>query len=343
MRALRIQIFIICIIFSFGFVFGVNNLHGKTLLKFAFPLSPKHHTYQSILDFRDYISNKTSGEIEVKLYPAQSLCKTREGLDAVRKGIADFALAMPNWFPGRIDVTTIMNLPGAYPNSIIGTHVADALSQKYFKKDYEKNGVKLLMSFTTGTYQIMTTKKPVRKLADFEKLKLRSSGGYFTHAIRALGGIVVTIPTMDIYDGLSKGIMDGLAFAFSSAPGYKLEELIRYVTIVDMAAIFSSVIMNPDAFNKLSKYEQCVILDAGRLLSKWHAESYYTNSQKGKEIMVKQGTEIINLPEKELTIFRERLKPLWSRWVKEMNSKGYPADDIMRDFKKELLKYGVKH
>ena len=345
MKSSRMSIFLVFIIFIIFFNLGlsINTVFAKTTLKYAFPLSPKHHTYQSVLAFRDYISEKSDGEIEVKIYPAQSLCKTREGLDAVRKGIADFTLVMPNWFPGRIDVTTIMNLPGAYPNSIIGTQVATALSEKYFKEDYDKNDVKLLTTFTTGTYQIMTTNKAIKELSDLSGLKLRSSGGYFTHAIKALGAIVVTIPTMDIYDGLSKGIMDGLAFAFSSAPGYKLEEVIKYVTIVNMAAIYSSVVMNPDSFDKLTKYQQSVVLDAGRLLSKWHAEAYYVNDLKGKDIMVKRGVKIINLPEKEVSIFKDRLIPLWDGWVKEMSAKGYPANDIMKDFKNELLKYGIKH
>jgi TRAP-type C4-dicarboxylate transport system substrate-binding protein len=341
MRFYRFSICLICSILIGIFTFGINinNLFAKTTLKFAFPMSTKHHTYPSILAFSDYIDEKTDGEVKVTIFPAQSLCKSAEGLDAVRKGIADISLAMPNWFPGRIDVTTVMNLPGAYPNSIIGTHIGNALSEKYFKKDYEKNGVMLLTDFTTGPYQIMTTKKPVKQISDLNGLKLRSSGGYFTHAIKALGAIVITIPTMDIYDGLSKGIMDGLVFAFSSAPGYKLEEVIKYVTMVDMAAIYSSIIMNPSSFNDLSKHHQSVVLNAARLLSKSHAETYYEFDQKGKQIMVDHGVEVISLSKNERSLINRRLRQLWDMWVTEMDSKGYPANDIIRDFNKEREKY----
>jgi len=52
---------------------------------------------------------------------------------------------------------------------------------------------------TTG-YQIMTTKKPVRRLSDIEGMKFRVAGSVLPHSIKGLGGVPVSMSMGEVYE-----------------------------------------------------------------------------------------------------------------------------------------------
>src|SRR5207237_6098222 len=100
---------------------------------------------------------------------------------------------------------------------------------KHFQKVGEYKGVKLLAVWTHGPGQ-MFTKKPIKSLADFQNLKIRTGGGISEKVITALGGSPVFKPAPESHELLNEGVADGGFFPFESIVSFKLDKVIGQAT-----------------------------------------------------------------------------------------------------------------
>ena len=72
---------------------------------------------------------------------------------------------------------------------------------------------------------VSTVKKPVRTLEDLKGQKLRTAGRP-ADILRNVGGTPVAVEMADIYDGLQRGVVDGLIASMEVQKGWKTGEII---------------------------------------------------------------------------------------------------------------------
>ncbi|MCW1938406.1 hypothetical protein OMD46_22440 [Pseudomonas sp. MDMC_285] len=81
--------------------------------------------------------------------------------------------------------------------------------------------VHLLATHLTDGALLHTAKKPVRSLADFRGLKLRSANRISTKLISMLGATPVAMPVPQVPEALSKGVVDGAVLPWDVVPALK--------------------------------------------------------------------------------------------------------------------------
>jgi TRAP-type C4-dicarboxylate transport system substrate-binding protein len=79
-----------------------------------------------------------------------------------------------------------------------------------------------------------------------------------------LNGAVVTLPASEIYSSLERGVVDGAAWPVFGAMEYKWYEVANYMTRPTFGVTNQLLLMNLDAWNKLSPKEQKIITDVAR-------------------------------------------------------------------------------
>ena len=124
----------------------------------------------------------------------------------------------------------------------------------------EYNGVKMLGVWTHGPGQ-MFTKKPIKTLAEFKGMKIRTGGGIAEAVANALGASAFVKPAPESYELLNSGVADGVFFPFESIVSFKLDKVIGQATVFPGGLYSSSFgfFMNQEKWNKLSKQDQDVI------------------------------------------------------------------------------------
>ena len=143
----------------------------------------------------------------------------------MRDGLVDLSYVTASYTPARHILPLMAELPGAGETAEINSVAFSRIHWKHFHKVGEYKGVKLLAVWTHGPGQ-MFTKKPIKSLADFQNLKIRTGGGIAEAVANALGGSAFVKPAPESYELLNSGVADGVFFPLESIVSFKLDKVI---------------------------------------------------------------------------------------------------------------------
>jgi TRAP-type C4-dicarboxylate transport system substrate-binding protein len=256
-------------------------------------------------------------------------------MDGVIAGQADIGNLCMAYQPGRFIVTNATSLPLGITNAHKGSLVLWDVWKKYQPEAFAK--VKVLAMFTTAPTNIMS-RVPVRTLEDLKGLDLRASGGA-AQILAAWGANPVGMPMPATVEALQKGVVKGLFSSLEAMKDFKFAETCKYVTITDTVIYPFAVVMNMDSWNKLPQDVQQVMDDLRVEQSEWTG-TYMDNHVKAAMEWAKteQNVEVITLSAEEKAKWDAKLLPLTEKWTVDAKSKGFPANDIVKDIKSLIEK-----
>jgi TRAP-type C4-dicarboxylate transport system substrate-binding protein len=189
----------------------------------------------------------------------------------------------------------------------------------------------------------MFTKKPIKSLADFQNLKIRTGGGISEKVITALGGSPFFKPAPESYELLNSGVADGVFFPFESIVSFKLDKVIGQATVFP-GGLYSSAFgffMNEDKWNKLAKQDQDIITKhAGEYAARSNGQSWDKADQVGLSALKAAGANIVTAPAAMQAEAKSRSGPIIDEWIKQANEKhsGLNAKAVLDEFHAELKK-----
>jgi tripartite ATP-independent transporter DctP family solute receptor len=220
----------------------------------------------------DLVRQRTSGRINIKLYPGVSLVQgdqTRE-FTAIRQGIIDMALGSTiNWSP-QIKELNLFSLPFLMPDY----KAIDALTQGPVGKDIfallEKQGVVPLAWGENGFRELTNSKRDVRKPDDLKGLKIRVVGSpLFLDTFRALGANPTQMSWADAQPAFASGAVDGQENPLSLFTAAKLHNVgQKHVTMWGYVADPLIFVVNKEVWESWTPADREIVrqaaIDAGR-------------------------------------------------------------------------------
>ncbi len=290
-------------------------------------------------------------------YPAETLAKEKETVTAVETGIADIGWVSISNIRGRFPLAEVTGLPfmgisggkdekgNALSIGKANSLVAWELYQNLPEMQKEFSSVKVLFTHNTELVNIVTTKKPVRNLEDLRGMKLRSTAGLLTELVQQLGATPVPIPLGEVYEAAQKGVLDGAAANTGQIINSRLYELLRYKTDINLGiTTMFAMIMNLDKWNSLPPdVQEGLNSVTGRAGAEFAGEAGYGfGLRQALEDAMKKGGykwETVSASPEEAERWKAIAgKPMWDRWLKEMQSKGLAGqkafDELLRLQKK---------
>jgi TRAP-type C4-dicarboxylate transport system substrate-binding protein len=201
---------------------------GQEELKLASFVPPTHSIWAGVLiPWAKEIEQKSGGKLKVALFPSMQLGGTPPQLyrQAVQ-GIADMVFTLPGYTSGDFPMLSLTELPGTATTAHDGTtKLWQKINEKYFDK--ELADTKTLMLWNSDSAGFMTREKPIKKIADVKGLRLRSPSAAQAAQIEHLGGIGVSMPVTQIYNGIERGTIDGTMIPMSAMIDFKLLEVVK--------------------------------------------------------------------------------------------------------------------
>ena len=185
-----------------------------------------------------------------------------------------------------------------------------------------------------------TRKQPVKTLEDMRKLKLRSTGTS-AKVVQHLGGTPVAQPMPETYQLLQKGVVDGSLYPVESNKGWKLGEVVDYMTLSYPAAYSTAffVVMNKDKWALISPEDQKTIMEINQEWIGKTGEAWDTSDAEGLAFFKEQGGEIIALDEAEQKRWADAMKPILTDYVEKTTSAGLPGDKALATALEAVQKY----
>lgn len=331
---------------------GIGTLGTPSPAMAADPISlrvadfypPGHPIRKGFLDaFAAPLEKKTNGRVKINYYGHESLVKAKDILDATISGVAD--IGNMTYAGSRIPLIFFQQLPGVFPDeqTVGAARAMWKIHKTYVAPEFEKLGLKLLYVNSTTGYQIMTTKKPIRRISDIKGMKFRVAGSVLPHSIKGLGGVPVSMTMGEVYEAMERGVVDGIALSVPSVKAYAFYEIIKYATVnCNMGGYPSYFAMNMKKWDSLPGDIKKVIEDMALEVVSNSTQIGVNRVESDIAEWKKKGIEVIKLPKEDAEKAAELLAPVWGAWTESMSKKGHPMKALVKDWQKALAEEGIE-
>lgn len=310
---------------------------GTITLKFASDLPPNGSIVPGWTWWADEVQRRSNGRVKVDFYFAGALFNQVDTPDALKAGVADIANMSLTAHYNLEPITNVFGLPAMeFPDAKDG-YLASynaylQLSQKYPAIKNELVDYKLLMWVTNPAFHIIS-KKQVTVPNDLKGMKI---GGKTEQGqiIQGAGAVSVQVIPPNMYESLSKGVIDGGFITWAQVSTYKLTEVVSYFLDYLVTQETTQICMNLKTWNSLPPDIQKLMMDLVPESIAHSADSTLTISQKSIQLIKDSNKTMTTLTADQVKLWDTLVSPRQDAWVKDAQSKGVSdAATILSDLK----------
>ncbi len=287
-------------------------------------LAPTNDPRHAVLEkFGETVKAKTNGALEVKVFPSSTLGGEREMFEQAQAGVTEIALVggvVSNFFPQ----WSIIDMPFLWKsNEHLRAFMNSKIASEWSNQMGAKLGVEMLAFLERNPRILVSSKKPVRSMADLKGMKVRVPNiKVYTDAWRAFGVEPVPMPAADFYMGLRLGTIDGMENPVEVMAHWKIYEVAKYLSLTNHMHSGFFLIASKKFMDSLTDAQRKVLRDAAleaqAALGKANAEGERTLFDELRN----KGMEIIEKP--DVSAFVEASRKVHAQYIKDF---GQPAYD----------------
>jgi len=152
-------------------------------------------------------------------------------------------------------------------------------------------------AFNVSTFYVYTKFEPklsTKTGLDLTGIKMRSTGLY-KPMLAAMNATAITISPSDVYTGLERGVVDGMAWPKGSVTKYGWEKFLKYKITPNFYGATFMVVMNKDKWNSLTQAERDFLDKVSRDYEKASDALVAKNLKTDEEKLAKAGVKTIEL------------------------------------------------
>jgi TRAP-type C4-dicarboxylate transport system substrate-binding protein len=230
---------------------------AETVLK-AITYAPLSKVEDSMVIFKrwvDKVNTVGKGEIRVELLGGPEVFPVSDQMNALSKGLVDAVMTFSVHTPIVPEIDT-SGLSDVTPAEERNNGYLDLLD-----KAHEKINVKVVGRTATQSGFYIFSKQPIRTLADFKNVKIRSHSGY-DPLFKKVGAIPIGMNISEIYGALERGIVGAAPY-----PIFVYDMGLQEVTKFALADAFwpshtTFIYINLKKFNSLTPRQQAILVNA---------------------------------------------------------------------------------
>ncbi|MCC2095847.1 MAG: TRAP transporter substrate-binding protein [Hyphomicrobiales bacterium] len=286
----------------------------------------------------DQVNKEAKGEFQIKVF-GMSLANSRNVWERTVNGVTDIGFALNGTAGLSFDKTQVTSLPLLVKDGQAGAS-SEALWRLYEQgllKDEYKN-VRLI-GLISLPVQGLAVKKPIAALADVKGLKIRVADRISGNIATALGGSPISLSATEVYQALSRGVVEGAIANWIMMGAFRLTEVSsHYVTGVPIGSPPAFVIMNPKSYASLSaKGKKIIDKFSGPVLSRQAGTALERLAHGARARVLKAGKfKVSKLEEKQAEEWRKALGGVVEKWAKDTANGRKVLDQYRIELKKAV-------
>ena len=270
------------------------------------------------------VAKVTNGRVKIDTLP-KVVGSVPGQFDVARDGQADIVVFSNGYTPGRFDVLEIGELPFMGDRPEVFGPALHRFYTKHAAQYGEYKGVHPLAVFVVAPPQLFNSKRPLRAVADFKGMKIRSNSQSTTTALSLLGAVPVSKPATETYELMASGVLDGTLMPPESVLPFKLVDHSNYATIIP-GALSNSILtlaINEDRWKALSQADRDAITKiSGEAFARNIGLAYATGNEATWEALKKAGKSIETASPAMVAEMAKVLQPMEAAWMEKARKKG---------------------
>ncbi len=285
------------------------------VLKLAHGLDVNHSVHKAMVRMKEIIEEKSSGTLQVEIYPNQQLGTERECLELLQIGSLDMTKVSSGVMENFAPKMKVFGLPFLFRDRAHSFDVLDGPIGEMLLNDGDKYWLKGLGYYDAGSRSFYTKDRPVKLPDDLAGLKIRVMESVTAiEMVNALGGSPTPISWGELYTALQQGVVDG---AENNPPSFYLSkhyEVCKFYSLDEHTTLPDVLIISTHTWEKLSEEQQNWVQEAVDVSVKYQRELWHKAEEEALEEVKKVGVEIIR-PDKRL--FEQKVEQLYENYKED--------------------------
>jgi TRAP-type C4-dicarboxylate transport system substrate-binding protein len=239
--------------------------------------------HQFLKFYKEALEAASKGRIEVQIYPASQLGAIQAEIEGVQLGSIQAFMGPVDFFTGIDPRYGVFSAPFLFHGdaNVAATVQDPALEEKALNLAAAKGLVGMAM-VNQGAADY-AARKPLLTLADFAGKKLRINGTPLERAKMAkLGATGVAMPLSEVTPALDQGVIDGTISGLSIFVAFKMNNLVKTVTVANDTFIVSIAVVSKKWLGGLPPDLAKLVIDTGLGLQK-KGQDYEVEFSKSQE------------------------------------------------------------
>ncbi|MBN2897493.1 MAG: TRAP transporter substrate-binding protein [Clostridia bacterium] len=278
------------IVWKFGHLANEDHLWNKTAIKFA-----------------ELVSEKTNGQIEVKIYPNEQLGSEMDNITGIQTGTVDLTItgeSLQNWAPK----AALLAIPYAITSSEQMDAVINGDLGAEIEAQITENVGLIPLYYHKRAPRNLTANIPVRTPEDVAGLKMRVPNvPIFIDAWSAAGANPQVMAFSEVFTGLQQGVIGAQENPYDLIVSASFYEVQDYVNETEHVSSWVYVVVGEKQFNALTPELQEAVMASASEAQAWGQAEFEASAAEYKQKCIDEGMTIIDDVDK--AAFQEVMMP----------------------------------
>ncbi|WP_019403157.1 MULTISPECIES: TRAP transporter substrate-binding protein [unclassified Chelatococcus] len=285
-----------------GLILSSTPLMAEELIMSSW-LPPKHPIVVNAFEpWAKEVEKVTEGRVTVKIM-GKPLGSPPAHFDMARDGIADITYGLHSFTEDdRFKRARLGQFSFLGDDAVANSKAYWTIYGGKLDAASEHKGTHLLGLFMHGPGLLHNNKRKIEKPDDMAGLKLRVPGGYVGDLVSSLKATPLFMSSPEVYEKLSRGVIDGVAFTYEAMTAFNLVDYIKYSMTVP-GGIYNTTwffVINEGKWNSLSEKDRAAIdaisgeAFAERVGQAWNNADVVAKEKVGDKVLFyKAGPEVV--------------------------------------------------
>ena len=238
---------------------------AQIVMRNAISVAENSHAGEAVVTLAREVEKRTNGRIIIKNFFSGSLGGEREVLEAVQLGTQELGHGSTGPIPNFVPETAILDVPFLFRDKAHARAVLDGPIGQELLAKFEPKGFKALAWTENGVRHMTNNKRSVNGPDDLKGLKMRTmENPVHVAAYKGLGIVTTPMAFPEVFTALQTGTIDGQENPLSVILAANFDQVQKHITLTGHVYSPSVFVMNKAVFDKLSKADQQIFLDAAK-------------------------------------------------------------------------------
>lgn len=297
---------------AFGVAAASAQAADPIVIKFSHVVAPNTPKGSAAEHFKQLAEERTQGRVKVEVYPNSQLYKDREEMEALQIGAVQMlAPSLSKFGPLGVRAFELFDLPYIFPNKESLYRVMDGDIGKRLFAMLEPKGI-VGLGFWDNGFKNMSANRPLRKVEDFNGLKMRIQSSKVLEAqMKALGANPQVMAFSEVYSALQQGVVDGTENPNSNLYTQKMHEVQKHLTISEHGYLGYAVIVNKAFWEGLPPDIRAILAKAMQDTTAFERDiAQKDNDEALAKVKAAGTTQVYVLPLKDRLLWHKALLPV---------------------------------
>ena len=291
---------------------GANGAAAKDLKYAHFQAAdlsaPKH---AAALAFESCLEGKTSGAIDVQVFPSSQLGSGSEIMEGLELGTVQMAVIHDGAISAAYKPFSVLAMPYLFDDQAMAWSVMDGEFGQAMADDMlAKTGIRMLGVADNGVRNFTNNVRPVSEPKDMEGLKMRvMTSPVWVALVESLGASATPVSWPELPGALQQGVVDGQENGVTNIVDASLYQNQKYVSLDGHVFSWHAYLVSDTFYQGLTGEEQKSLLQCTEIAKTIHRGMTAAQDANATAILSEKGMEVIQVSPAQKAMFRDVAQP----------------------------------